>query len=165
MSINLQWHSNSTCRATYRMYIVYTKNQIDISKHDEKTDGHSHGIIRPFYKRAYKIGCPNSYNFWYNSPQSNIMVCCSMVSTTRNLSCRYLTALGQQQVQYWLRCCTCFLHDFSSHYNDVIMSAMASQIAGVSMACSGTDQRKHQSSASLIFVRGIHRWISLTKVQ
>ena len=45
---------------------------------------------------------------------------------------------------------------------DVIMSAMASQIASVSMVCStvcsGADQRKHQSSASLAFLRGIHRW-------
>ena len=42
------------------------------------------------------------------------------------------------------------------------MSSMASQIAGVSIVystpCSGADQRKHQSSASLTFVRGIHRW-------
>ena len=48
------------------------------------------------------------------------------------------------------------------HYSDVIMSAMASQITGVSIVyftvCSGADQRKHQSSASLAFVRGIHRW-------
>ena len=47
------------------------------------------------------------------------------------------------------------------HYNDFIMSAMASQITSVSMVrstvCSGADQRKHQSSASLAFVRGIHR--------
>ena len=46
-----------------------------------------------------------------------------------------------------------------SHYSDVIMSAMASQITGVSMVCStvcsGAAQRKHQSSASLAFVRGI----------
>ena len=52
-------------------------------------------------------------------------------------------------------------HPFT-HYNDVIMSAMASQITGVSIAysavCSGADQRKHQSSTSLAFVRGIHRW-------
>ena len=27
-----------------------------------------------------------------------------------------------------------------------------------SIVCSGADQRKHQSSASLAFVRGIHRW-------
>ena len=42
------------------------------------------------------------------------------------------------------------------------MSAMASQITGVSIVCStvgsGADQRKHQSSASLAFVWGIHRW-------
>ena len=39
---------------------------------------------------------------------------------------------------------------------------MPSQITGVSIVysnvCSGADQRKHQRSASLAFVRGIHRW-------
>ena len=48
------------------------------------------------------------------------------------------------------------------HYNDVIMGAMASQLTSLtivySTVCSGADQRKHQSSASLAFVRGIHRW-------
>ena len=48
------------------------------------------------------------------------------------------------------------------HYIDVLMSSMASQITGVSIVystvCSGADQRKHQSSTSLVFVRGIHRW-------
>ena len=48
------------------------------------------------------------------------------------------------------------------HYNDVKMNAMASQITSVSIVCltvySGADQRKHQSSASLAFVRWIHRW-------
>ena len=42
------------------------------------------------------------------------------------------------------------------------MSTMAFQITSVSIVyltlCSGPDQRKHQSSASLAFVRGIHRW-------
>ena len=48
------------------------------------------------------------------------------------------------------------------HYDDVIMSAMASQITSLmivySTVYSDADQRKHQSSASLAFVRGIHRW-------
>ena len=48
------------------------------------------------------------------------------------------------------------------HYNDVIMGAMASQTTSLiivySTLYSGTDQRKHQSSPSLAFVRGIHRW-------
>ena len=47
------------------------------------------------------------------------------------------------------------------HYCDVIMGAMASQITSLtivySTAKSGADQRKHQSSASLAFVRGIHQ--------
>ena len=42
------------------------------------------------------------------------------------------------------------------------MSAMASQITDVSIVystvCSGADQRKHQSSASLAFVNGIKWW-------
>ena len=48
-----------------------------------------------------------------------------------------------------------------NNYGDVIMNAMASQITYVSIVystvCSGTDQRKHQSSVSLPFVGGIHR--------
>ena len=47
------------------------------------------------------------------------------------------------------------------HYNDVIMGAIASQITSLtivySTVYSGADHRKHQSSASLAFVRGIHR--------
>ena len=48
------------------------------------------------------------------------------------------------------------------HYSDIIMSTTASQITGVSsvysIVCSGADQRKHQSSRSLAFVRRIHQW-------
>ena len=48
------------------------------------------------------------------------------------------------------------------HYNDVILRAMAHQITSLtivySTVYSGTDRRKHQSSASLAFVRGSHRW-------
>ena len=48
------------------------------------------------------------------------------------------------------------------HYNDVIMSTIASQITSLmivySTVYSGADQRNHQSSsASLAFVWGIHR--------
>ena len=48
------------------------------------------------------------------------------------------------------------------HYNDVIMSAIASRITNLtivySTVYSDADQRTHQSSASLAFVRGVHRW-------
>ena len=48
-----------------------------------------------------------------------------------------------------------------THYNDVIMGAIESQITSLtsvfSTVYSDADQRKHQSSAPLAFVRGIHR--------
>ena len=48
------------------------------------------------------------------------------------------------------------------HYIDVMMSAIASQITSLMIVYStvypGAVQRKHPSSASLAFVRGIHRW-------
>ena len=54
-------------------------------------------------------------------------------------------------------------HDWanSSHYGDVIMGAIAYQITSLTTVYptiySDSDQRKHQSTASLAFVRGIHR--------
>ena len=50
---------------------------------------------------------------------------------------------------------------FNYHYTDVTMSPMASQITNLgivySTVYSDADERKHQSSASLAFVRRIHR--------
>ena len=47
------------------------------------------------------------------------------------------------------------------HYSDVIMDAIASQITSLtivySTVYSDADQRKHQSSAPLAFVRGFHQ--------
>ena len=54
------------------------------------------------------------------------------------------------------------LQVYPTHCSDVIISAMASQITSLtivySTVYSDADQRKHQSSASLAFVGGIHRW-------
>ena len=48
------------------------------------------------------------------------------------------------------------------HYHNIIISAMASQFTSdssdCSTVCSDAEQRNHQSSAPLAFVRGIHRW-------
>ena len=48
------------------------------------------------------------------------------------------------------------------HYSDVTIGTMTSQITSItivySTVYSDADKRKHQSSASLAFVRGIHRW-------
>ena len=51
--------------------------------------------------------------------------------------------------------------DHGSHYTDVIIGAIASQFTSLtivySIDYSDADQRRHQSSASLAFVREIHR--------
>ena len=57
------------------------------------------------------------------------------------------------------------------HYGDVIKTTMASQITSYTLVdstvYSDADQRKHQSSASLAFMWGLHRdrWIPCTKGQ
>ena len=52
-------------------------------------------------------------------------------------------------------------YDITKHYDDVIMSPIVSQITSLmivySTVYSGVDQRKHESSMSLAYVRGIHR--------
>ena len=72
--------------------------------------------------------------------------------TTRDIQFRYCHTIG-------FTCNTGYT--VGIHYSDVILSVMASQITGVSLvhstACLGADQRKHQSSVTLAFVRGIHR--------
>ena len=49
------------------------------------------------------------------------------------------------------------MNNFVSYDNDVIMDTMASQITSLTIVCaavySGADQKKHQSSVSLAFVR------------
>ena len=74
-------------------------------------------------------------------------------SCYRHVICSHLVFIVQDR---WARIST------QCHYSDVIMGAMASQITNLmivySTVYSGADQRKHQSSASLAIVRGIHRW-------
>ena len=72
---------------------------------------------------------------------------------------------NEASFHYTVRVCMCqcwLLYIYSAHYSDVIMSAMVYLIIGISIVnsavCSGADQRKHQSSELLAFVRGIHRW-------
>ena len=96
---------------------------------------------------AYKFPFKNKFP-WITNMCSNVFV--NTASVTLVFSTPYY--------HYWL-----WLEvPFPCHYCDVIMGAMASHITSLtivySTVYSGADQRKHQSSASLAFVRGIHRW-------
>ena len=81
---------------------------------------------------------------WLVSSNSISLICGSRVNS-KIICC----------LQFWSYIC-------KSHYNDIIISVMASQITTLtivySTVYSGADQRKHQSSASLAFVKGIHQW-------
>ena len=67
-----------------------------------------------------------------------------------------ITWHGSLAISHWLNQWS------SQHYDDAIMDPMASQITShtivYSTVYSGADQSWHQSSASLAFVWGIHRW-------
>ena len=72
---------------------------------------------------------------------------------------------GDVQASSWMRNKLVFMYIHLQsgiiHYGDVTMNAMASQITSLtivySTVYSDADQSKHQSSASLAFVWGIHR--------
>ena len=94
-------------------------------------------------------------------PRCIFMRCWRQVIDTYISECVY-SFLFQQKREHETGA-TSINHSFiGDHYNDVIMSAMASQITSLTIVYStfysGADQRKHQSSASLAFVRTIHRW-------
>ena len=97
-----------------------------------------------------------------------------MISQASDLWLVFAILLSYRYAPMGKTCCMlCFLNPniitnitpnctIRSHYNDVIMSTMASQNTSLTIVYStiysGADQRKHQSSASLAFVRGIRRW-------
>ena len=71
------------------------------------------------------------------------------------------TSHGCRWVEVYKACCVRYFARSLLHYSDVIMTTVASQITSLtvvySIVYSDADQRKHQSSVSLAFVRGIPR--------
>ena len=121
--------------------------------------GQWRGALMFFYLRLKKRLSKQSWGWWFETPSRPLWRHCNDLDLS---SVAFNT--------FWMTViCQIYMYDeWTSeqgdicHYGDVIMRAMASQIACVSIVCSticsGTDQRKHQSSASLAIVRGIHRW-------
>ena len=95
--------------------------------------------------RQLEISHCNAVSHWLN-PYSERSLLVS------HAQCRFLLLTGQQPYG---------VDKYHTHYNDVIMGMIASQITSLmivySVVYSDADQRKHQSSASLAFVRRIHR--------
>ena len=90
----------------------------------------------------------------------NITIYSNITDRTQNTLCkRRVSHKIFAQLSYHSIGCICVI---APHYSDVINSTIASQITSLtivySTVYSGADQRKHQSSASLASVWGIHRW-------
>ena len=87
----------------------------------------------------------------YRTSQSTIFTYSLFGTWTLMVTCQFMS---------------CIIHFFVAklciHYCDVIMGAMASQLTSLTIVYAtvypDAYQRKHQSSASLAFVRRIHRW-------
>ena len=125
--------------------------------------------------------CP--VNFWFEYKLISLPRCALCInSSARQKKCeifcscsRMLTSRGRvkiadiQPTRLWKEFREWKL--LKNHNNDVIMTTIASQITSLTVVYStlysDADQTKHQSSASLAFVRGIHRdrWIPRTKGQ
>ena len=117
------------------------------------------GLFSEFFeeKMTWNIG---SAMYWcarlkgYRFPSRRVLTMCSISVWTTGMQYTYVCFWNKAACKrFW----SIMILSFSL-YNDVIISAMASQINGVSIVCSingsGADGRKHQSSASLAFVQG-----------
>ena len=101
----------------------------------------------PFHQSRQIFG---GINFaWFCCAGDHILQCCQ-------------TCVLSQKRAY-LSLSIYYIYIYVYHHSDVVMGATASQITSLttvySTVYSGADQRKYQSSASLAFVRGIHRWL------
>ena len=149
-----------------------------------------HWLIFPYPSGLHHWHCGNltiapvpakqPWWIWINTSCEFIMTDC--ITTTKQSTtkpCAYF--LGYIVSFMWCRWCSMIFAEVTqtnsgiiqntNNYIDVIMTTMASKITSptvvYSIVYSGADQRKHQSSASLAFVRGIHwdRWIPRTNDQ
>ena len=117
-------------------------------------------LTRPLVENMnWRILCSRFYTFY-----TDICLCgCAFVCSLSIQSCTYRRLINHQisadSSTKWVVTVDDYILLF--HYIDFIMSALPSQITCVSIVCSavclGADQINHQSSASLAFVRGIHR--------
>ena len=107
--------------------------------------------------------CIKQIPFWhkvqnhkYKTVPSIVIQSCLYMRQERIMPVHYIPAV-MHETYIWLS-----FRGGRVHYNDVIMCAMASQITShtivYSTVSSDSDQIKHQSSASLAIVLGIHRW-------
>ena len=120
-------------------------------------DGVSKEVTKVFLPSYAYVAKPK-FQYWYNgnkNPYDSIIA-----FWPKFMRCNHHIGLvgGLDWIKHWGPATS----DQPFHYNDVTMSAMASQITSLtivySAVYSGTEESKQQSSASPLYVREIHRW-------
>ena len=81
--------------------------------------------------------------------------------SSRYTNCLFAASYSADNMMIIANTTGCGTYDITVHYGDVIMGSIASQITSLTIVYStvyaDAAKRKHQSSASLAFVWGIHR--------
>ena len=157
-----------------RMATIVFLNVIRQNNHDALVDGdYISCLVNEMVKR--KLPWPDTkvsslvLIFHASRFQISILILYSLLSKTsypeisRNLeAARYIFRVFRSFWNFTGVSTGALPRSLSNHYDDVIKNTIASQITSLkivySIFYSSADQRKHQSSASLAFVRGIHRW-------
>ena len=107
-----------------------------------------------FYKDVCSASLYFIMTFYTVANHRQLAVCLFWLPTIARFTSRRASFEESVSISWWH-------HKEVVHHTGVIMSAMAPQITSVSIVrstvYSGDNQRKHQSSASLAFVRGNHR--------
>ena len=134
-------------------------------------------ISRDLVRELLLSHMPNRVNIWQISGRDNARLIIITISQLKWMAWKNeLTPIMswydfQRDTPITTPTVFCARRVLPLHYDDVIMTTMASQITSLtvvySIVYSGANQRKHQSSTSLAFVWGIQRdrWIPRTKGQ
>ena len=136
------------------MYCVWHRIQTSYKGETHVISQEKFSDFLPF---AYKIYTPIGQWRWKRCTHSIIAFRYRKMSGKHSAPDIYTSLYLKKVCLRWQM--VIFVRQFSctTPYSNVVMSAMASQITGVSIVlatlCSGADQRKHQTSASLVFVR------------
>ena len=118
--------------------------------------------IYTFYSMKCIWNCRLEYGGHFISASMCKLIIVPEVATSWKWQCVFLCIhQGFLDISNRQCCSTIPVHP-EGYYSEVIMGAMASQITRPAIVYTivnlGADQRKHQSSSSLAFVWGIHRW-------
>ena len=112
--------------------------------------------------RKMFILLPTSSNIFVNMMNQRPLCCADLTGGPSTNNVRRLRGVNRMQERKIYHRYLGIPLQLMFHYNDTIMSKMATLITSLTIVCSivysGEDQRKHQTSASLALVRRIHQW-------